>query len=82
MSSSEDEDPFVAPGVIKQRRHVTADDVSSDDDCGTNALLKSGKEKKEAVVEGEGRKRLGKNSRGNSIQNISNHLEEPLLSSI
>ena len=53
MSSSEDEDPFAAPGVIKQRRHVTADDVSSDDDCGTNALLKSGKEKKEALKEKE-----------------------------
>ena len=52
-SDSDSDDPFVAKGAIKVAKKITADDVSSDDDCGTNAWLKSGKDKKEALKEKE-----------------------------
>ena len=53
MSDDDDVDPFALPGMVTQRQHVTVSDVSSDDDEGTFAALKSGAARKDALKEKE-----------------------------
>ena len=57
-------DPFELPGMIKERTIVNIDDVSSDDDGGTNAWLKSGPAKKKALAEKERIKNLSGQAEG------------------
>lgn len=51
MSSDDDDDVFALPGVITKRAEVNVSDVSSDDDEGTFAAIKSGPARKAALEE-------------------------------
>jgi hypothetical protein len=63
-SAMGDADPFALPGMIMKRSVVNVDDVSSDEDYGTSAWIKSGQAKKEALREKERIKNLRQQSEG------------------
>jgi hypothetical protein len=58
------DDPFALPGVIKERKEVTIDEMSSDDDDDDDTCLLSGQAKKEALREKERRKNLRTQTEG------------------
>lgn len=72
-----DVDPIKLPGTISERKVLSLDDVSSDEDFGTNVMLKSGKDKKEALKQKQRLQNLRTQAEGTKASDVADAADAP-----